>query len=56
MILNDFLDTMDQKHKKWLVPGFIGAIALIMIIAIVMGFVQSGDSNQDPRLQYYQSR
>ena len=38
MVLNNFLDTMDQKHKKWLVPGFLGALVLFMILSILMGF------------------
>lgn len=55
MILNDFLDKMDQKHKKWLVPGLIGTAVLIMIISVIMGFSQ-GSSSDDPRAQYYQQR
>ena len=56
MILNDFLDKMDQKHKKWLVPGLIGAAVLIMIASVVMGISQGNSEDKDPRLQYYQQQ
>ena len=55
MLLNDFLDKMDQKHKKWLVPGLIGAVALTLIISMVMGWTQ-GSATDNPRAQHYQQR
>lgn len=37
MILNNFFDSMDAKHKKWLIPGLIGIIAFIFIAYLFIG-------------------
>lgn len=37
MILNNWFDTMDTKHKKWLIPGLVGFVALMIIAYLVIG-------------------
>jgi len=44
MILNNFIDTMDERHKKWFIPILFGIIALILLAYLVIGFVGVGES------------
>ena len=37
MIMNDFFDKMDHKHKRWLIPGLIGLIVFILLAYIIIG-------------------
>lgn len=42
MILNDFIDTMDEKHKRYFVPILFGVIVVIVLAYIVYGFIGAG--------------
>jgi hypothetical protein len=44
MILNDFIDTMDERHKKWFIPLLFGVLVFIVLAYLVIGFVGVGDS------------
>jgi uncharacterized membrane protein YeaQ/YmgE (transglycosylase-associated protein family) len=37
MIMNEFFDQMDQKHKRWMIPALIGITVAIIIAYLVMG-------------------
>lgn len=43
MLLNNFFDKMDQKQKKWIIPGLIGVATFIFIAYLIIGFVGVGD-------------
>jgi len=42
MVFNNFFDTMDQKHKKWLIPGLIGLLTVIFIAYVIIGLIGIG--------------
>lgn len=44
MILNDFIDTMDERHKKWFIPILFGITIAIILGYLIIGFVGVGDN------------
>ena len=37
MIMNDWFDSLDQKHKKWMIPALFGLVAFIILAYVVIG-------------------
>ncbi len=44
MLLNDFIDSIENRHKKYFIPVLFTVIALIVISYLAIGFIGVGES------------